>query len=147
MGNQQHGFIPLLQLVQQVIDPLCHPEHGFPGAEAVDELCLGGPEGFSVPGGGFIYPEILLRKPGLRLCGDAGDPGNMPGGFRCPDQRRVKNPVNLPVLRKELLPEGDCLLMAKLRQGNIRCAADLVFHIPHGLTVPGKIHCSHFVLL
>ena len=85
---------------------------------------------------GFVFSKVLLDQPRLFPHGDAGDLGDMPCGIRCSDERRIQDLICLYPFRLDFFPSHDCLLVSQLCQFDIRGAADFVFHVPDGLSVP-----------
>ena len=63
MRDQQIACLLLFpKLIQEIINPLCDPHHGFSAAKAIDKVLLGALKAFAVPGCALPLAEVLLPE-------------------------------------------------------------------------------------
>ena len=63
MCDQQIGMVCIRpNIVQQIVDALCEPQHGLARPEAVNKVFLGTLKALAVPGCSFPDPEVLLPE-------------------------------------------------------------------------------------
>ena len=105
----------------------------------IDKTCLCPAKFLAIPGSPLIYSEILLLQTRLLAHRDSCFLADMTGGFCCTHQWRIKNLINCIAALSDHFAGSHRLLMSQRRQRNIRGTADLIFHIPEGLSMSRKI--------
>ena len=140
MGHQQVGLVGVgPELVQQVVDALGQLHHALAAGVAVGKVGLGDAELLAVPGRALVAAKALLPEPGLTPGRNAGGLCNGPGGVGGAGQGRVQDLIDAEAAGPELFAQLPGLGAAFFGQGAVGHAADLVFHVPHGLAVAGEI--------
>ena len=144
VGHQQVGLVRLVpQFVQQVVDALGQLQHALAAAVAVGKAGLGNAELLAVAGCALVLAKALLPQARLTPGGDAGGIGNGFCRVGGAGQGRIQDLVDGIAAGLYLLAQGPGLRPAPLGEGTVGHAADLVFHVPHGLAVAGKIQLVH----
>ena len=144
MGHQQVGLVGVgPELVQQIVDALGQLHHALAAGVAVGKVGLGNAELLAVPGRALVAAKALLPEPGLTPGRNAGGLRNGPGGVGGAGQGRVQDLIDPEAAGPELFAQLPGLGAAFFGQGAVGHAADLVFHVPHGLAVAGEIDLVH----
>ena len=144
VGHQQVGLVRLVpQFVQQVVDALGQLQHALAAVIAVGKAGLGDAELLAVAGCALVLAKALLPQARLTPGGDAGGIGDGFCRVGGAGQGRIQDLVDGIAAGLYLLAQGPGLRPAPLGEGTVGHAADLVFHVPHGLAVAGKIQLVH----
>ena len=144
VGHQQVGLVRLVpQFVQQVVDALGQLQHALAAVVAVGKAGFGNAELLAVAGCALVLAKALLPQARLTPGGDAGGIGDGFCRVGGAGQGRIQDFVDGIAAGLYLLAQGPGLRPAPLGEGTVGHAADLVFHVPHGLAVAGKIQLVH----
>ena len=139
IGPARVGF----QLVQQVVDALRQLQHTLAAIVAVSKISLGEVKFCAIAGRALVLAEALLPQarlaPGGQTCGVRNGLCRIGGT----GQRRVKDLVDVHTAGLDGFAQLPCLLTPLLGQRAVGHPADLVFNVPHGLAVTGKIEFVH----
>ena len=140
MGDQQIGLALVgPQLVQQVVDALGQLQHTLAAGVAVGEVGLGDFELGPIAGRPLVAAKALLPQAGFRAGRDAGGLGDGQSGVGSAGQGRIQDLVNVDPAVPDMGPQRSGLRPAAGGQRAVGHAADLVFNVPDGLAVAGKI--------
>ena len=144
MGDEKVGLALVgFEFVQQIVDALGQLQHAFAAGIAVGKVGLGNFELGTVAGGALVAAEALLPQPGLRPGGDAGGRSDGFGGVGGAGEGRVQDLVDVHSAVPDMGPQCGGLFPAAGGQRAVGHAADLVFNVPDGLAVAGKIQAVH----
>ena len=144
VGHEEIGLVVLFELVQQVVDALGQLKHTFAVGVAVGKLHFGGGELRAVAGRGALKAaETLFPQAGLHPRGQAGGSRHGQCGIRGAGEGRVQNFVKDDAAVFDGFAQLSGLCPAFFGQGAVGHAADLIFNVPDGLAVAGKIDTVH----
>ena len=148
VGNEQEGFVfggrTGLELINQVVDSLCHTQHGFATLVVAGKLffCFEKHAWMLLPFVAFKLAKVLFYKAGFKgkwqavfLCNDTGS-------LRSTAKRRMKNHVYGNLFFLYLFCKRVGLLDSFLIKGNVRNTLNLTFCVPLGLPMAGNINVT-----